>query len=131
MCGNPFQPGVLVFAESKGWQTKDTSAWHFQQCQSQEGLSELVVYTRDGAITLNSQQAHTAVLQHEYANPRTLSLHPEDQKKQNMQNQDGHFCVETGIHGWKCSQVDDSNSITNSFKINQTVSLVMEPRTKL
>lgn len=62
MCGDHFQPGVLVFAESKGRQTKDTSAWHFQWCQSQEGLSELVVYTRDGAITLNSQQAHTAAL---------------------------------------------------------------------
>jgi len=60
MCGDLFQPGVLVFAESKGRQTKDTSAWHFQWCQSQEGLSELVVYMRDGAITLNSQQAHTA-----------------------------------------------------------------------
>lgn len=38
MCGDFFQLGVLVFAESKGRQTKDTSAWHFQWCQSQEGL---------------------------------------------------------------------------------------------
>jgi len=38
MCGDLFQLGVLVFAESKGRQTKDTSAWHFQWCQSQEGL---------------------------------------------------------------------------------------------
>lgn len=73
MRGDLFQPGVLLFAESKERQTKDTSAWHFQWCQSQEGLSELLVYTRDGAITLNSQQAHIAALQQECTNPRTFS----------------------------------------------------------